>query len=230
MGSRTRKMTSSLKKLSDMAKQGIARDPELLKLLRPFFSNQKEVQDFINQSLEKIKTKRMLLRLQWFSEIADDFEKIRANRPALKLIFLMSLAEGVANQNLRSNLNSTKAVEEFFKHISSGDKKQLLKNFRYALIRPRMSKLRLSSIIKILYNVRNKAVHGEDFWTFSFLEKDQKEKSQRGQYTHYGLSVTGYLGKKGQKRRIPLELTLTYEEFRDIIIRTAIANIQSILS
>lgn len=216
-----------LKKLSDLAKQGISEDVALKTVLRPFFQNNANTQNFVNQCLKKIKTRRMLLRLQWFLEIADDIEKIRADRPALRLIFLMALAEGTANQNLRSNLNSAKAINEFFRHILLEDKIQLLRNFRYSMGNPRTARLRFSSIIKILYDVRNKAVHGEDFWSFSFLRQEQKEQWEREQYTDYGLLTTGHLGKKGRKRRVVLELTITYEEFRDIVIRTAIENIKA---
>ena len=103
-----------------------------------------------------------------------------------------------------------------------------MRSFKRALTSAATPQLRFSSIIKILYEVRNKAVHGEDFWSFFFLTKKEKEEFIKDGYTDYGLMTAGYLGRKS-KKRVSLDLTLTYEEFRDIIIRTAIANIKSFL-
>jgi hypothetical protein len=41
--------------------------------------------------------------------------------------------------------------------------------------------------------------------------------------------TSGSLGKKGKKKRVSLDLSLTYEELRDIFRRVAIANTESVL-
>jgi len=42
-------------------------------------------------------------------------------------------------------------------------------------------------------------------------------------FTSYGIITDGPLGKK--KKRVPLDISLTYQELRDVIVRTAINNI-----
>jgi uncharacterized GH25 family protein len=153
-------------------------------------------------------------------------ETIRQGYPALQLIFLMALAEGVVKFSLkRKKLNPLDAIKIFFSHISAEDKKMLMKRCQRASI---SANLRFSSILKILYEVRNRAVHGESFWDFSLMDKAEKEKNDKI-YTDYSLITSGALGKKGKKRRVSLETALTYEELKQIFIRTALANIENAL-
>jgi len=214
------------KKIDELFKREILVDKKLHNLLQPFFTTEKERGEFIKKCLTQIRTRRMLLRLQWFSEVADDLEKIKANRPALKLIFVMAMAEGLTKQEFGKKIHSKDAIKIFFGYTSQADKNILVRGFKRALTSAATPQLRFSSIIKILYEVRNKAVHGEDFWSFFFLTKKEKEEFIKDGYTDYGLMTAGYLGRKN-KKRVSLDLTLTYEEFRDVIIRTAIANIRS---
>lgn len=228
-------MDDSLEKLDKLARDSILEDAELKKLLSPALGN--ETDTFIKGCLRKIKTRRALLRLQWLSEIAEGMENVKENRPALKLVFLMALAEGISKRINKSGRGSFKAIQRFFDFISKEDRRKLLQSFRRALLSAKHHNLRFSSIIQILYDVRNRAVHGEDFWSFSLLDAEQKQKEME-KYTHYALMTEGWLGtpkkKKGRKtlhkkKRVTIETTLTYEELRDIFIRTAIANIQSAL-
>lgn len=223
-------ITKVIRKLDKLAVKGIFVDPKLNRLLTPFFIGRKEKEGFINKCLTRLKTRRMLLRIQWYVEIADDMRKIKQSRPALNLIFLMALAESIAKQKMVKNSNdSLAAIKEFFKHISEGDKKILQRKFKRALLSPKTPMLRFSSIVRILYDVRNRAVHGDDFWSFSLLQQEQKESYEQEKYTDYGMLTTGSLGKRGKKRRVSLEIALTYEDLRGIFIRTAITNIQSLL-
>lgn len=209
-------------------KKGLIVDKGLNDFLKPIFPVDDERHDFIKNCLRKIGTRRMLLRAQWYTEIADDQEKVRQSRPALSLIFLMALAEAIAKNRTRNvHLRSPEAVKEFFKYISEEDKTLLFRGFRRLLISPRHHDLRFSSILKILYNVRNSAVHGEDYFSFSLMDRGEKEK--HAGYTDFGLITSGYLGGRREKRRVSLHVKLTYEELRDIFRRTALANIKSLL-
>lgn len=216
------------KKIDKQVKQGLVIDKNLNAFLQPVFPNKNAREDFIKKCLKKTKTRRMLLRAQWYTEIADDMDKIRRGRPALRIIFLLAAAECVVKLSLgETNIPSDYAVKIFFSYISKEDKDKLIRNFKRTLLGVRHHKFRFSSIIRILYEIRNKAVHGEDYYSFSLL--DEKEKKESSQYTHYGTITSGMLGKRGRKRRVSLDISLTYEELRDIIRRTAISNIQSLL-
>lgn len=196
-------------------------DKKLHDFLKPVFTDDIGRKDFIKKCLKKSATKRMLLRAQWYTEIADGQEKVKRDRPALRLIFLMALAECIAKQRTGNiDLPSFKAIREFFGYISDGDK-----NILYKGIKPQNRNLRFLSILKILYNVRNMAVHGEDYFSFSLMEKEKKEKCDDG----YSLATFGYFGKKGRKEKVLLSIKLTYGELSGIFRKTAIANIKSML-
>ena len=226
--SKTIKKTTS--KLNQLITKGIFVDPGPNWLLTPFFAGRKEREDFIQKCLARLKTRRMLLRVQWYVEIADGVGKVKQNRPALNLIFLMAFAESIAKQRTGKNSNDSLAmVKDFFKYISEEDSRLLQYGFRRTLLAPRTQRLRFSSIVRILYDIRNRAVHGEDFWSFNLLQKEEKEKFKQEKYTDYGMLTSGSLGKRGKKRRVSLDTSLTYEDLRGIFIRTAITNIQSLL-
>lgn len=228
-------MSSNLKKIDDLAKQILLKDRGLNNFLKSDFPVISDRRNFVKKCLKKLKTRRMLLRAQWYLEIADDQVKVRQNRPALQLIFLMALAEAIAKQRIGNpHLSSLVAVKKFFNYISPSDKGMLNQSFRRALLQSKHHRLRFSSVLRILYEVRNSAVHGEDYFSFSLMDKNQKVAARASGYTSYSLLTYGYLvprkrkGKKVRKRREALELTLTYEELRNIFRRTAIENIKSV--
>jgi len=220
-------------KLSIAVKRGLVEDKDLNNFLSPFFDSEIAIKDFIKQCLKKIKTRRMMLRAQWYTEIADGLDRMRNNRPALQIIFLMSLAEGVARLRTGTvdddNVSSKKIIHNFFKFTTAEDKKVLAQKFQRALVSVKRHKLRLSSAINILYDIRNRAVHGDDFYSFSLLSERQKKEFVDGGYTNYGMMTSGFLGRRGKrKRRVSLHIVLTYKELRAIIVRTAIQNIDSL--
>ena len=221
-------MKNKWRKISGAVKKELTENADLNNFLNPFFDSETDRKKFIKRCLIKLKTRRMLLRTQWYTEIADGLNKVRSNRPALQIIFLMSLAEGVARLRTGNNsVDSKKMIIAFFKLTSAKDKKLLAQKFQRALVSIKHHKLRFSSAVNILYNIRNKAVHGDDFYSFSLLNEQRKKEYINGGYTHYGVMTTGLLGKK-RKRRVSLDISLTYKELRNIIVRTALENIRNL--
>lgn len=230
--------TNLFRKIDNQIKKGLMEDEDLNNFLAPFFNSDLNKKEFLKKCFQKIKTRRMLLCTQWYSEIADGLDNVRKARPALQIIFLMSLAEGVARLKADKigdlNVTSHSMIQEFFRHTTAQDKKFLSHNFRRTLIKTKHHNLRFSSAVDILYDIRNKAVHGDDFFTFSLLDEKEKKEFVDGGYTDYGTITVGYLGKMGKtkggnkrrKQRVSLDISLTYRELRDIIIRTAIENIK----
>ena len=224
---------SPWKAIDDMTKRALVSDPDLNNFLTPFLPNKMDRRAFIRQCLRKLKTRRMLLRSQWYTELADRMHKVREGRDGLRLIFLMGMAEGVTKQKLGTNhIGSLDAILRFFRHISPEDKTAVRRGIRRALVSARHHKLLFSSIVRILYEVRNEAVHGEDFYSFSLL--NPREKKKHIEYMHFGLITSGSLGKAGftkrgnrrRKRRVALDISMTYPELRNMMVRTAIANIR----
>ena len=198
-------------------------DKELDSFLKPVFPEPEEREKFVKTCFKRVKAREMLLRAQLYTELANNQKKIGRERPAIQLIFLMALAEGVAK---RRTGKSKDPIKDFFEYISSDDTKILLNQFKRTLSKPR---LRFSSVRRILYEVRNRAVHGDEFWEFSLVDEAERAEAKMAGYTSYGRLTFGYLGKRGRKREQPIVLNLTYEELRDIFRRTAIENIKSIL-
>lgn len=212
-------MKGNYKPIKELWREEVRKDKDLFDFLRHFFSSDNETQIFINRCVKKLKIRRMLLRLQWYIQIADDIELIKLHRPSLQIIFLMSAAEGVI-KTVFNKPKSEQSIKEFFSFISEADKMLIIKKFR----RPfsfKYHRLRFSSIIKIFYEIRNRAVHGEDYWGFSFLNDADKESG-------FWQLTSGYLGKK-IKRNETFELKLTYKEFRNIVAKTGLRCIQATL-
>ena len=215
----------SLKKMDEHVKKVIAQ--ESLPFWLQYFPTQADASDFIKNCLKKFLTRRMMLRTEWYVEIADKMPKIHDSRPALQVIFLVALAEGIARRRFTKkeadDMGPTQLVIDFFRYIIGSDKKELEMKFRRSLTSTGYHQLYISSIIRILYQVRNDAVHGEDYWDFSLVDTKRHKDAHE---PHWRLMTSGWLGPRKRKRRITVETKLTYENLRDIFIRTAIQNIQ----
>lgn len=222
-------MGNDIKKLNEHTKKLSTQDKELLVFWSKHFSNEEGTSVFIQNCLRKLSTRRMMLRVKWYVDIADGMSKVRDNRPALQVVFLVALAEAIARRKLTKKQANTmggsqKLVLYFFKCITDSDKNLFAKNFKRALISTKHHELRISSVVRILYQVRNDVVHGEEYWGFSLVDKRRHEEVDK---PYWSLITSGWLVKKYKKRRVTLDIRLTYEDLRDIFIRTAIKNIES---
>lgn len=216
-------MENSFKVLDEITKKGLIIDPDLHRFLKPIFTSVTDREEFITKCLKKMRTRRMLLRAQWYTKIAEHQSTAPDSRPALNIIFLMSMAESLAKARTRKPLGPAAAAKAFFECILPVDKKLLNQKFRRTLLNLKHHTLRFSSIIRILYEIRNKAVHGEDFFSFSLLTPQLIETHP----THSMITSGTLVSKKRNRRRVSLDLALTYSELRDIFRRTAIENIKA---
>ena len=219
----------SFKALSRLTKRALIDDPELNSFLRPEFPIVAERKKFIRRCLRRMKTRRMLLRAHWYTDIADHQRKFRGEHDPLSIIFLVGIAEALGKRRVGNRkLGSWKAILDFFKNISAQDKKELLKNFQRSLspiIRPR---LRFSSIVRIFYDIRNAAVHGDDHYSFTLMRSSDKKKYISENYNKYGVITSAKTGKnRHRQKRVMLDTSLTYQELRSIFVRTALENIKA---
>jgi hypothetical protein len=216
---------NQFKKIDELTKAHLTTDSDLNFLLEPLFPEEKIRQDFIKNCLKKIKTRRMLLRMWWYIEIANDMSMVK-NRPALQIVFLVAMTEGVTRLGLDDNSMETKLIiKAFFFNINDEDKDFLLKNIKKSNLSIEHEALTFLEIIEILYDIRNSAIHGSDFYSFSLLDQERK-KEYAVDYSDYGIMTSGRLGSRNQKRRVSLDISITYEELRDIFKRTAVNGIQ----
>lgn len=209
-----------LRELEALAQQDILNDPKLMNLLEPHI---KDSRSFVKECLRKKQTRHMLLLTQWYADIADDV-RIAHDQDPLRIIFLFSLAEGVAKQrekNANDDSRSSEYCLKFFQHISQSDKDTLETKVRGVYSKPGSDQLHLRTILNVLYNVRSDAVHGRRFWEFSLSKKSDGK---------YPRMVYGPVGKPNRKRKAVLNISLTFSELRNIFVRTAIANIGAVLN
>ncbi len=212
------------RRLEATAKRHISQDRRLHSVLAPYYSDAAQRRRFIARCLRKLKTRRMLLRLQWYVELSEYIQSARDGRPALPLVFLMAMAEGVTQSTLTAATKKSQSVEviqKFFKKIDVADHRALGQRIRRAGFGPNTPMLRFSSIVKILWNVRNDAAHGIDFWTFGL--PDQKLTVDR----YYSLITFGRLGKRKRPKKVSLSINMPYSELKSIFIRTALNHIRS---
>ena len=172
-------------------------------------------------------TRRMMLHTQWYTEIADKIIKIKY-RPALQIAFLIALAENIAAQRFTKKqgikMGTKGLILDFFKFINESDKQELNTKFKRLFSSTKNHRLRISSIIKILYQVRNNVFHGKEFWEFFLVDKSRHHDADK---PYWSLITIGWLGTRKSQRRTTLDLKITYDDLRDIFIRTAIRNIES---
>jgi len=139
--------------------------------------------------------------------LADDITKIRP-RDSLRLLFLAVCAENVAKlqdgfaQEGKSRAYTQKFFDDF---VSVDDKSRLESGFVTEDTTGIDRTLKLKEVVDYLYDIRCDVVHEGKYWEFFFATDE---------YTRY--SGNAEIGV-----RIP------YQEFRDIIVRGAIAAVRS---
>ena len=75
-------------------------DLEFDQFLKPYIISQEKRAIFINKIGRKLKTRRIVSLLQWYSEIANGIRRGRYSRSALQIIFLTALAEATVKYRL----------------------------------------------------------------------------------------------------------------------------------
>lgn len=191
----------------------------LIEFYEPYFSNdENKTREFIKQAVDtrqKRNIRAIILQTQRLIYLADNADKIKPSRDALKLLFLIICAEAVAKlyKNFEEEGQSRYYVKMFFQEICDPQDWDSLSG---AIItdKPRRPSV-LSSVefVDFLYEVRCSVVHEGRYWEFRF-----KDKSKLGvPFCYFGKTETTVV------------VGITYEELRDIIVRGAIKAINTCL-
>ena len=175
---------------------------------KPFFNNLDDAKSFV-ESCEQLTPpnnvpKIMMHQTQRLISLSDDLPKIRPQREALQLIFVMICVEHIAKLHDESSEegHSRAYVRKFFnEYILGTDKNKLEAGFVDIDLHP----LSLQNIIDTLYNVRCDVIHEGKYWNFSFYH-----------------GKTPYL--TGDP---PIIVKIQFSEFRDIVVRGCIKAIQN---
>lgn len=218
-------MNKQYKQIDMQVKKALKMDKELITFFTKHLGNDEKASVlFITKCLKKTMTRRMMLRTHWYAKLSDKMDSVEPGRPALSLVFLLALAEGVeklAQNKDKQDSQSRMFVFKFFGYISKVDKDILARKFKRALLGVKTQTLRYRSILKILWHVRCNAAHGREYWHFTLPDEGRLKEDG------WSLITAGELGKPNRKRRVTLDTKLSYEELRDIVIRIAINRIES---
>lgn len=173
-----------------------------------YFPDTHTAQEFIRQCEDlspddgNHKAKIMMHQTQRLVSIADDMPKLRPKRESLQLFFVMICVEHVSklHDGFTGEGHSKKYVKRFFNEfISAHDKAELGASFIDNTKLP-MSPLGIDKVIDLLYALRCDVVHEGKYWGFSFHD--------------------------GRKQMINVDpnvnVSLTFQEFKDIIVKGCI--------
>lgn len=193
---------------------------KLIEFYEPYFSyDENKTRKFVKQAVDtrqKQNIRAIILQTQRLIYLADNVDKIKAGRGALKLLFLIICAEAVAKlcKNFEGEGRSEYYVKMFFQEICDHQDWNFLSGAIITDKPGRPSVLSSVEFVDFLYEVRCSVVHEGRYWEFSF-----KDKSKLGvPFCYFGKTETTVV------------IGITYEELRDIIVRGAIRAIEGYLA
>lgn len=199
------------KKLIDIER---TKDPKLLSIIRGFV-DENNLKSFIKKCLRKRRARWMLNRLQWLVELAD-WQKY----DNVKVLFLIAMAEvniKLLENRFKDNTRQTEDARMFFEKFLRIDREFLRKRFIKHTMTCEDKFFSFTTIVDILINVRHRVTHGKFTYDFKFSNGND------------GNLLNGEIGTSKRKRTINYNLNLTYSDFRKIMIKYAIKNIEKCL-
>ena len=145
----------------------------------------------------------------------------------MRVLFLLSCAEMIAKlyYDYAGERKSYKYTRKFFVELcEASDQKRLHGSFSYLQTNKNEVSLSLDEVIRFLYDIRCSLAHGDHAWEFFF--RTQTSNST----TEYGFIdakvAKGYRSYVQPKMDMKIWYShITYQEFRDIVVRGAIKSI-----
>lgn len=159
----------------------------------------------------------MFNRACWFTKLAD-----QQKSDSVKIMFFMAMAEASVKfmeGRYKDMSNSSKDTKKFFESFSNNDKQSFELNFLKKARRDfyfRTKNIAFNQIIEILLNTRNRVAHGKNHYDFRF----QDPAHSRHNLLH------GETGSWERLRKVDFEMNLTYQNFRSIMLKNALLNVQ----
>ncbi len=187
----------------------IDRTRELVSFFRHYCDSESEAKKLVekcgNLPKEKQNARTMINLIQRLIYLADNAEKLKPGRDALKLLFLIICAEAIAKlyKNFDGVGKSKEHVKIFLSELCRPDDIESLSGALAIEKEGQKQKLSLEEVIDYLYGVRCWIAHEGYYWGFHFLRP--------------GVTI-GMDYKSGNI----VHPYITYEELRDIIIRGTI--------
>lgn len=160
----------------------------------------------------------MFNRVRWFIEIANE-----QRYDSLKVLFLLAMAETsikFMENRYEDFRDSGPDVKKFFHKFMADDQTSLelfFKKKKRNDIAFWTKKVSFVEIIEILLNVRNTVAHGKNHYNFRF-------QNPSGSFIN---RLTCETGSRDKKKKVSVEVELTYEQLRFLMLKYAFANIEA---
>lgn len=213
-----------------------SRKEELVSFYERYLGNKEDAELFIVEIYTKTTRDnnvclRMMNNIKRFATIMDDDVK---NKIEVKLFFLLTCIESLyilVNNN--SRLNKRDILEDFLdKHLLETDKHKIIEGIKHSIDDDCLC---LTEITDLLCELRNKLVHEGVYGYFTFgdgkgsflncinlyvneeYKEAKKEAKEIKKQTGIVIDLDEY--KKNEKFMRTYDVSLTFEELRDILIR-----------
>ena len=150
------------------------------------------------------RAKIMMHQIQRLVSLADDIDKFRPKKEALRLFFLIVCAENIAklHANFGGEGQSNLYVRRFFENFVSPADRHLLES---SIVDSQFNMLNLEQVARLLYDVRSDVVHEGNYWSFQFAFPDMPAIS----------------------RELPIKVSIRYCQLRDMVVRAGVRAVES---
>ena len=150
------------------------------------------------------RAKIMMHQIQRLVSLADDIDKLRPKKEALRLFFLIVCAENISklHANFDGEGQSKLYVRRFFENFVSPADRHLLER---SIVDSEFNMLNLEQVARLLYDVRCDVVHEGNYWSFQFAFPDMPAIS----------------------RELPIKVSIRYCQLRDMVVRAGVRAVES---
>lgn len=166
---------------------------EVEKFYRPYFLRDNELNEFFVQVFrhdEIDKTPRQMMnQIMRLVSIANDIEKIRPGRDALRLVFLQTCIEAlyIISDDNNGKYKKCDKANFFVDMLDETGKQYILDNFKFSYLDPAYDLgererflfddhssdiLTIEDFALLLYKVRGMVLHEGDYWSMQFFARD----------------------------------------------------------
>jgi hypothetical protein len=201
---------------------------EVVEFYKDYFQSATELEKFLfnvyeypnDPDSETITPRIMINSVQRLVTLADDMDKVRPQKPALKVFFLAVCIESLyVNAKFDKRFKKYEMIIDFFEnYISQYDKDFIINRIRRSLADDKFvpgktfdSKITMEIFSRIINEVRNTFVHQGDYWSFNLAQSNSD-------YALMQDIVIEEEKSKGKYERI-YEIRLDYDNFKAICIR-----------
>ncbi|MEK4328136.1 hypothetical protein MKX70_20115 [Paenibacillus sp. FSL R7-0312] len=188
-----------------------------------FFQTEEELELFITAKLNcsNVLPRRMINTVQRLVTLSDEIEIIRPGRRDLSIFFIITCIEALFTFLPTKIQKQEMVIQMYEKHLNETDRKTIEQSINVSLVDDTMfykPEISISEFALLLSSIRNNVAHEGNYWSFHFNEEGYEGRTLN--------IVKSKLIKDEGYKNISYEVSLTYNQFRDITVRTLILFIE----